>query len=70
MAAMGFPVSPIVSNLYMEQFEHLALSTYLCTGLQSWHRYVDDTFVVRHSDENEKKIVTLTQLTRISSLPM
>ena len=46
---LGSPVSPTVSNLNMEQFGHLALSTYLCTGLQSWHR-----FVVLHSDENDK----------------
>ena len=49
----GFSVSLIVSNLYMEQFEHLSVSTYLYTGLQSWHIYVDDTFVVLHSDEND-----------------
>ena len=53
---MTSPVSPIVSNLYMEQFENLALSTYLYTGLQYWNRYVDDRFVVFHSDENDKFI--------------
>ena len=50
---MGSPGSPIVSNLYIEQFEHLVLSTYSNTELQSWNRYVDDTFVVLHSDEND-----------------
>ena len=35
----------------MEQFEHSALSAYSYTGLQSWLRYVDYTFVVLHSDE-------------------
>ena len=39
----------------MEQFEHLALSAYLYTCLQSWHRYVDDAFVAFHSYENDKK---------------
>ena len=50
---MDSPGSPIASNLYMKQFENLALSTYSYTELQSWHRYVDDTFVVLHSDEND-----------------
>ena len=37
----------------MEQFEYLALPTYLFTGLQSCNRYVDDTFVVLYSDHND-----------------
>ena len=41
-------------KLYVEQFEHLALSTYLFTGLLSWYTYVDDIIVVLHSDENVK----------------
>ena len=41
---MGSPVSPIVTNLYMEYFEKKALSTTSTPGL--WMRYVDDTFVI------------------------
>ena len=37
IAVKGSQVSPIVSSLYAEQFEHLALSTYLYTRLQSWY---------------------------------
>ena len=44
-----------LSQAYI-QFEHLAISTYLYTGAQSWYRYVDDTFVVLHSDEKKNKI--------------
>ena len=42
---MGFTVSPIVANLYMEYFEQKALSTAPHPSL--WCRYVDDTFVIQ-----------------------
>ena len=34
--SMGSPVSPIISNLYMERFEHIALSTYRGTAPSKW----------------------------------
>ena len=47
-AAMGSPISPIVANLYMENFEVETINTaphppYL------WKRYVDDTFTIIES---------------------
>ena len=44
-AAMGFLVSPIVVNFYMEHFERKALST--ATTPRLWMQYVDDTFVIQ-----------------------
>ncbi|KAK7893340.1 hypothetical protein WMY93_022492 [Mugilogobius chulae] len=43
--AMGSPVSPIVANLYMEEVEKKALTTFPGKPPSHWFRYVDDTFV-------------------------
>ena len=44
-AAMGSPISPIVANLYMEEFEMRAINTSPQSPLM-WKRLVDDTFAV------------------------
>ena len=51
-AAMGLPISPIVANLYMEEFEAKGLSTSPHPHL--WKRFVDDTFVAIKSTHKEE----------------
>ena len=47
-AAMGSPISPIVANLYMEDFETKAVSSAVHPP-STWKRFVDHTFVVIES---------------------
>ena len=51
-AAMGSPVSPIVCNLYMENFEQMALAKAENPSLW-WKRYVDDTYMVLRKDQTQ-----------------
>ncbi|GJQ80733.1 hypothetical protein Trydic_g9328 [Trypoxylus dichotomus] len=49
---MGSPLSPVLSNIYMEEFERIAMYSYelkpkMCV------RYVDDTFVIWAHGEEE-----------------
>jgi hypothetical protein len=42
---MGSPLSPVVSNIFMETFEQLVLTT-VQQKPKMWLRYVHDTFVI------------------------
>ena len=58
---MGSPISPIVANLYMENFEVRALSTSPNPPLM-WKRFVDDTFVVMKKADKERFLTHLNSV--------
>ena len=51
-AAMGSPISPIVANIFMEDFENRALATSPCTP-KIWKRFVDDAFTVIKKNQKQ-----------------
>ena len=50
---MVSPISPIVANLYMKEFEIKAINTAEHPP-RVWKRYVDDTFAVTKTSYKEK----------------
>ena len=60
-AAMGSPISPIVSNIFMDDFENRALATSPCTP-KIWKRFVDDAFTVIRKDQKEVSLDCLNSI--------
>ena len=43
---MGFPVSPVIANIYMEYFEELTLGTQCPIPTPRWERCMDDIICI------------------------
>ena len=54
-AAMSSPISPIVANLYMENFQQKAIST-APHPPYPWKRFVDDTFTIIESSQRRASL--------------
>ena len=55
-AAMGSPLSPIVANIFMEDFENKAISSF-DGDIDFWQRYVDDV-VSEHDEEDSERLLS------------
>ena len=78
-AAMGSPISLLIANLFMEEFEVKAL-TFSQKPNSLWLRYVDDTFVIQEAEHSQQllqhintqdphKQFTVEELDQEGSLP-
>ena len=50
-AAMGSPISPLIANIFMEEFKVNVLNTSPNPSL--WLRFVDDTFVINRAEHSQ-----------------
>ena len=51
-AAIGSPISPLIANIFMEEFEVKALSS-TPNPPSLWLRFVDDTFVINKAEHSQ-----------------
>ena len=58
---MGSPFSPLIANLYMEEFETQAIRT-SPTPPTLWKRYVDDTFTIIKKNNRESFLEHLNSI--------
>ena len=49
---MGYPISPIIANIFMEEFELKTLQSFP-NPPSMWLRFVDDTFVINKAEHSQ-----------------
>ena len=64
---MGSPLSPIVANLHMEDFEMRALNTAPLPPLM-WKRFVDDTCVIIKAAQQQNFLNHINSIVRTFNL--
>jgi len=77
-AAMGSPVSAVIANLYMEEFDDQAITTVNCKP-KTWKRYADDTFTIldrnnvdgclQHLNSQQRTIRFIIEIGRANNIP-
>ena len=60
-AAMASPLSPVIANLFVEDFETRALSSWP-NPLGFWLRFVNDTFVIHEAEHTQQFLTHLISL--------
>ena len=50
---MGSPISPLIANIFMEEFEVQALQS-SPNPPSMWLRFVDDTFVINRTEHSQQ----------------
>ena len=60
-AATGYPLSPVIANLFMEDFETKALSS-SPNPFSIWLKFVSDTFVVHKTEHTQQFLTHLNSL--------
>ena len=55
--SMGSPLGPLFANVFMDDYERKHFCGLQTRGVKTWHRFVDDTFVVLGNKENAKVVL-------------
>ena len=57
--AMGSPVAPIITDIFMAKLETTLMDHLEQKGVHEWHRYVDDTFVLVEPNTDIQEVLDI-----------